>query len=402
MFKKNNFFWRFNGNEKKYLLDIITRGLKPKKKTYNFILEKKWSEYHKLKYSVTVNSCTSALHVAFLSLDCKEGDEILVPSLTPVMCANAIIFTGATPIFVDVDEETFLMSPKDLSKKITKNSKGILLVHMYGGVNNYEDFKKIAKKNNLFIVEDCAESLGAKDENGNLAGTMGDIACWSFQSAKHLTCGDGGILSTNNKKYAIKMRKFSNLGFKFLTATANKIAASKNFLQNPKTKRFDLIGYNYRMNEFSAAVALAQFERIKLFLRMRRKVSKKLIKIIEKFKILKVQKINKKTFSTFYTLSAKIIDRNVLWQDFRKKFIEFGGDPIYAASKILQDEDSIKFSKKGRCFSDCKIKCLYNCTGTPTAKKLQKSILNFTTNQGSDKEINIQCQALKKTLNFFK
>ena len=117
---------------------------------------------------------------------------------------------------------------------------------------------------------------------------------------------------------------------------------------------------------------------------------------------MKDQKNNKKTFSTFYKLSAKIIDRNVLWQDFRKKFIEFGGDPIYAASKILQDEDSIKFSKKGRCFSDCKIKCLYNCTGTPTAKKLQKSILNFTTNQGSDKEINIQCHALKKTLNFFK
>ena len=118
MFKKN-LFWRFNGNEKKYLTDILKRGLKPKKKNYNLILEKKWSNYHNLNYSITINSCTSALHIAFLSLGCKKGDEVLVPSLTPVMCANAIIFTGATPIFVDVDEDSFLMCPKDLVKKIT-------------------------------------------------------------------------------------------------------------------------------------------------------------------------------------------------------------------------------------------------------------------------------------------
>ena len=94
MLKKENFYRRFNGNEKKYLTDILKRGLKSKKKTYNLILEKKWSKYHNLKYSITINSCTSALHVALLSLGCKKGDEVLVPSLTPVMCANAIIFTG--------------------------------------------------------------------------------------------------------------------------------------------------------------------------------------------------------------------------------------------------------------------------------------------------------------------
>ena len=401
MSKKAKFFWRFNGNEKKYLLDILRRGLKPKKKTYNLILEKKWSEYHNLKYSVTINSCTSALHVAFLSLGCKSGDEVLVPSLTPVMCANAIIFTGATPVFVDVDEDTFLMSKKDLIKKITPKTKGILLVHMYGGINNSKSFRKIAKKNKLFIVEDCAESLGGKDENGILVGKMGDIACWSFQGAKHLTCGDGGMLATSNKKLAEKIRKFSNLGFKFLSADADKILTSKQGLQNPKTERFELIGYNYRMNEFSAAVVLAQLERVSHFLNLRRKSSLKLLNIMNKSKILKVQKISKKTYSTFYTLSAKLIDKNIRWDQFRKKFIEFGGDPIYAASKILQDEPSIKFSKFGRCFKSCKPGCLVSCKGTPIAKKLQKQILNFTTNQKSHRDINIQYLALKKTLNYF-
>ena len=268
--KNQNIYWRFAGNEKKYLIDILKTGLKPKKrKTYNQILEKKWSKYHKLNYSITVNSCTSALHVSFLSIGCKAGDEVLVPSLTPVMTANAIIFTGATPIFVDVDEETFLMDPQDVIKKITRKTKAILMVHMYGGVNNSSIFSKIAKKNNLYIIEDCAESMGAKDEHGVLAGKMGNIACWSFQGAKHLTCGDGGIVSTSNKKLAEKIRKYSNLGFKFLSANADKIIINKNKLQNPETKRFELVGYNYRMNEISAAIALAQFERRNYFLKLK-------------------------------------------------------------------------------------------------------------------------------------
>lgn len=399
---RKNFNWRFNGNENKYLLDILKRGLKPKKKkNYNLILERKWSNYHKLKYSITINSCTSALHIALLSLGCKKGDEVLVPSLTPVMCANAIIFTGATPIFVDVDEDTFLMNPFDVEKKITNKTKAILLVHMYGGVNNSKVFSRIAKKNKLFIVEDCAESLGAKDENGVMAGKMGDIACWSFQGAKHLTCGDGGMLGTSDKKLAEKVRKYSNLGFRFLNADADKISTSKESLQSPETKRFELIGYNYRMNEFSAAVALAQTERIDFFLKLRRKVSKELLKIIKNSKILKAQKISKKTYSTYYTLSAKLIDKSVNWHFFRKKFIENGGDPIYAASKILQDEPSIKYSKEGRCYKSCNKKCLIRCSGTPIAKKLQKQIFNFTTNQKSKKDIKMQTIALKKTIKFF-
>jgi perosamine synthetase len=398
--KNANLNWRFRGNENRYLNEILIRGLKPKK-SFNLFLEKKWSKFHKIKYSITVNSCTSALHVALLAIGCKAGDEVLVPALTPVMCANSIIFTGATPIFVDVSKESFLMDIEDLKKKITKKTKAILLVHMYGGVNNLLKFKKIANKHKIKIVEDCAESLGAKDENNILAGKIGDISCWSFQSAKHLTCGDGGILSTSNRFLAERARKFSNLGFKFLKANADKLVASKNKLQRPSTTRFELIGYNYRMNEFSAAIALAQFERLKFFLKLRRKVSLKLLKLINKSAIIKSQNFPKKTYSTFYTLTAKIINEKVNWKKFREIFINFGGDPIYAASKILQDEPSIKFSGFGRCFNTCDKKCLIKCTGTPNAKYLQKRILAFCTNQSTAKNINKQFYALKKTLDYF-
>ncbi len=385
---KKDFFWRFNGNENKYIKTILKRGLRPKKgKNFNLLLEKKWSELHNLKYSITVNSCTSGLHAGLCALSLKKDDEVLMPALTPVMPANAIIFAGLKPIFVDVDPDTFLIDPIDLEKKITKKSKAILLVHLYGNVCDSKTFKKIAKKYNLKLIEDCAESLVAKDKNGVMAGTMGDLAVWSFQSAKHITCGDGGIISTSNPKIAMKARKYSNLGFKFLQPSGDRIIVSKRFLQSPSTSRFSLVGYNYRMNEFSAAIVLAQTERINQFIKMRRYVSLKMIKEINKSKILKVQLVPKKVYSTFYTLSA-VLNKKIKWKDFQKKFIAFGGDSFYAASKIVQDEPSIKKSK-------------YKLYKTPVAKKLQKQIINFCTNQGNIIEADKQLKALRKTINYF-
>ena len=293
------------------------------------------------------------------------------------------------------------MEPSDLKRKITKKTKAILLVHMYGGINNYKIFKKIAKKHKLVIVEDCAEALGARDEDNRLVGTMGDISCWSFQAAKHITCGDGGIMSTSNKKIGKLARKYSNLGFRFLRANADNIRVNRKKLQNPGTERFDQLGYNYRLNEFSASVALAQFERLRYFLKLRRKISKEFTKLLKNSKILIPQYIPNKTHSTYYTFSARLVGKKIKWEKFREKFMEFGGDGIYAASKLLQQEPAIKYSNLGRCFSNCKKNCMKKCYGTPVAKMLQKKILNFTTNQSSDFEIKKQVKALKKTLMFF-
>ena len=396
---------KFNGNEIKYVLNSLNNGLKSSKEgSYNLLLEKSWSKYHKTKHSITINSCTSGLHVSLLALGCKTGDEVLVPALTPIMCATTIYFTGATPVYVDVDPKTFLIDINDLEKKITKNSKVILLVHMYAGINNIKIFKKIAKKYNLKILEDCAEALGAKDQNGILAGSSSDISCWSFQSAKHITCGDGGIISTNNNKLAKKVRKFSNLGFKFLKADNGQIGLTKYQRQNPNFKRFDEIGFNYRMNEFSAAIALAQFEKVQKFLSLRRNMGNKIFRIVSKTDYLIPQKIEKKSYSTFYTAAVKLKEnKKVSWEKFKKKFISFGGkDGIYAPAQLLCDEPIIKRLKIGKCFKNCKKGCVKTCSGTPVAKKLQKKLLLFTTNQTSLIEINKQASALKKTINYFK
>ncbi len=394
MIKKNKFFWRFSGNENKYINEIFKKGFKFKKKSFSERLEKKFSELHNVKYSICINSCTSALHVAFLAIGIKKNDEVLVPALTPIMCGTTIHLAGGTPVYVDVNPETFLIDTNDIEKKITKKTKAILAVHMYGGVCDLKKLKKICQANKLFLIEDCAESMIARDENNFITGSVGDIGCWSFQSAKQLTCGDGGILTTNNRLLAKRLRKFSNLGFRVLDAESNKIVVSKDERQNPNYKRFDEIGFNYRMNEFSAAIALAQCERVNYFVKNRRKAALSLTNTLKNNKYLIPQKIPSKAYSTYYTLAVKL-DRkdkkNLNWIKFRKKFIEYGGDGIYAASRLIHQEPAIKKNKIGK-----------KSNKTPVAKNLQKNLLLFTTNQANDFEVKKQTNALKKTINFFK
>ncbi len=394
MIKKNKFFWRFSGNENKYINEIFKKGFKFKKKSFSERLEKKFSELHNVKYSICINSCTSALHVAFLAIGIKKNDEVLVPALTPIMCGTTIHLAGGTPVYVDVNPETFLIDTNDIEKKITKKTKAILAVHMYGGVCDLKKLKKICQANKLFLIEDCAESMIARDENNFITGSVGDIGCWSFQSAKQLTCGDGGILTTNNRLLAKRLRKFSNLGFRVLDAESNKIVVSKDERQNPNYKRFDEIGFNYRMNEFSAAIALAQCERVNYFVKNRRKAALSLTNTLKNNKYLIPQKIPSKAYSTYYTLAVKL-DRkdkkNLNWIKFRKKFIEYGGDGIYAASRLIHQEPAIKKNKIGK-----------KSNKTPVAKNLQKNLLLFTTNQANDFEVKKQTNALKKTINFFR
>lgn len=393
--KNKRNFWRFSGNEEKYINEIFKRGFKFKKKPFSERFENKFSKLHNVKYSICINSCTSALHVAFLALNLKKNDEILVPALTPIMCGTSVHLAGGTPVYVDVDPNTFLIDINDIKKKITNKTKAILAVHMYGGICNLRELKKICKINKIFLVEDCAKSMIARDENNLITGSVGDISCWSFQTAKQLTCGDGGILTTNNAILAKKIRKFSNLGFKVLNAKSNKIVVTKDQRQNPNYKRFDEIGYNYRMNEFTAAIALAQCERVNYFVKKRRKAALSLIKILKNNKHLIPQKISKNAYSTYYTLAVKLIKKSsqkkLSWSNFRKKFMEFGGDGIYAASKLIHQEPAIKKNKIGKMSNR-----------TPNAKKLQKELLLFTTNQSNQKEINIQTKALKNTIDYFK
>lgn len=397
-----NFNWRFSTLEKKYLDSILYGGLSGRKKSFKYLLEDAFTKKFKIKYSISFNSCTSALHSSFLALNLKKNSEVLVPALTPIMCSSTIHLGGLTPVYVDVDPETFLLDYNDLKKKITKNTRAILAVHMYSGICDLKKLKSICNKNKLYLIEDCAESFGAKDDYGNLAGTIGDISCWSFQSAKLITCGDGGMATTNNKVLAKRLRKIGNLGFSSLKAENEQDPIPKEIRQNPNFNRFDEIGYNYRLNEFSCAISLAQLKNSNKFINLRRNMGKAFDEITSKYsKYIQVQKINPTIFSTYYTYAFHLKNNKISWKKFRSKFIQNGGDPFYAASRLNNQEKAIIKNSIGRCFRSCKLNCLQKCTGTPVAKKLQKKLILLTTNQSSKFQIKRQANSLKKTLKYF-
>jgi perosamine synthetase len=383
--------WRFRGNENKYIKEVIGNGFRAGSDgAFSTKFEKAFASKYSTKYGIAFNSGTSTLHAALLALGCGPGDEVIVPSLTPLMCGLAINYTGATPVYVDSNIDDFLMNPELIENLITPKTKVVLVVHMYGGVCDISRIGEIASKHSLKILEDCAQCHWGFDDKNNLAGTVGDAGSWSFENSKQLTCGDGGIVTTDNPELATKIRKIGGLGFKTLSAESGAVRTNKNLLQNPDWERFDAIGFNYRMNQLAAAVALAQVERNDEFIKLRIESAQNYIKAIGNSKILIPQFVKPGYRYSYYTFSAKFNGEKlgISWEDFRSKYMEFGGDGIYAASKLLYQEPIFKELNIGR-------------GTTPVSEELQRKLMNFTTNQANKAERVIQYKAMSKTLRYF-
>ena len=383
--------WKFTGNEIKYIEQVIQSGFGASESgTMNERLEKKFSEIYKMKYAITANSGTSTLHIALNAFGIKPGDEVIIPSLTVGMCGFVVWQCGAIPVYADVKKDTFLMDPEDVERKISEKTKAIMPIHMYGNMCEMGKIMEIAVKNNLHVVEDCAECQLSHDDKNRLAGTVGDIGSWSFENSKHITTGDGGIVATDNEEFAISMRKFSSAGFKNLTAVSGKTRISRDLFQDPNWERHDTLAYNYRMPELCAAVGLAQCERIEEFVGLRVKMAEDYISVVNNSDFFEPQLTLEGYKNTYYTFAAlfKGSDHNVSWQEFRKKYIENGGDGIYAAHQLVYNEP---------CFRDNKI----GYGRTEIAEELQKKLMLFTTNQKNEEERQNQITALEKTIHFF-
>ena len=385
--------WRFRGNETDYLTQTLDSGFSAGEDgTMVERVERLFSDKHNQKYAIGFNSGTSTLHAALNAFGVGIGDEVIVPALTPAMCGYSIWQTGGTPVFCDVKEDTFLMDPEDIERKITDKTKAIMVVHIYGLMCDMDSIMDIANKHNLYVLEDCAQCFLGKDNNDNISGTIGHIGSWSFENSKHLSCGDGGIVTTDDEKLAKSMRQFGGVGFKNLTASSGKVRISRDKFQNPNWERHNVMAYNYRMPELCGAVALAQTERIEEFCDKRIEVGNSYLKMIldSNTDLLKPQKSPDGFINSYYTFGVLFNGdkHSIEWQTFRKKYIEFGGDGIYAAWKTQNQEPCFKNNKIG--WGDA-----------PIAEKLQKNLMQFTTNQKNNGEIKVQVDALKKTLEYF-
>ena len=238
--------------DKKAVLEVLgSRWLTggPKAKEFEVL----FSNYTSSKYSVAVNSCTAALHLAMRELNIGPGDEVIVPVLTFAATANAALFVGAKPVFADVDEKTFNISPEQIEQKITKKTKAIIVVHYGGQPCDMKEVMAIAEDHSIEVVEDCAHALGALYKRKNV-GTFGAVGCFSFYPTKIITTIEGGMATTQDKEIANKMLILREHG---MTKTA--------FARENKANwYYDVVdlGYNYRMNEVQAALGIVQLKRM--------------------------------------------------------------------------------------------------------------------------------------------
>jgi len=242
------------GNEKKYVDDCLDSTWISSKGKYIKLFEESFSEFVKINHSVAVSNGTVALHLALLALGIGEKDEVIVPTFTYVASVNAIKYVNAKPVFVDSDPQTWQIDPTKIREKIKKKTKAIMAVHIYGHPCDMKQIKKIAKENNLYIIEDCAEAIGSSYDNKH-AGSFGDIATFSFFGNKTITTGEGGMVCTNNK----------NLNDLVIRLKGQGLATGKEYFH-------DIIGYNYRMTNICAAIGFAQLERISDILKQKDRV----------------------------------------------------------------------------------------------------------------------------------
>lgn len=223
-------------------------------------LEQMLSEYTGAKRALVFNSGTSALHAVMLAYNIGPGDEVIVPSFTFIATANAPLFVGAKPVFADVEEKTFGLAPEDVNSKITKKTKAVMPIHYGGAPCLITELKAIAEKDNLLLIEDAAESLGAAI-HGKKVGTFGDCAILSFCSNKVITTGEGGAVLTNSAELYEKLKLVRSHGR----------AETSNYFSTTEYMDYVTLGYNFRMSDITAALGIAQLSKLDKLIEMRKR-----------------------------------------------------------------------------------------------------------------------------------
>lgn len=261
-------------------IKLVNQVLKSNRLSYGPFhrkLEKMFADAHEVKYSIFTNSGTSALQIALHALKStfgwRDGDEVIVPSVTFVATSNIVIACRMKPVFVDVEPDTFNINPRLIERSITKRTRCILPVHLLGLPADMGPIMRIAKKHHLKVIEDSCETMFARYK-GRKVGSIGDIGCFSTYTAHFLVTGVGGFTTTNDRNLYIKMRSLMNHGRDpiYLSIDDDRVA-DPNLLKEIVAKRFSFvdIGYSYRCTELEAALGVAQMEEKDQVIRGRRK-----------------------------------------------------------------------------------------------------------------------------------
>lgn len=306
------------------------------------------------KYALSTTSGTAALHLAILSLRLKKGDEVIVPALANIADCSVILQEGLIPVFVDVDPCDFNIDPIKVKKAITRKTKALIVVHMYGQPARIKELLAICHRHNIKLIEDCAQAAGAR-YFGKYVGSFGDLSCFSFYQTKHIICGEGGMVTTNDKGQAKLISSLANNGIKH---------------DNLEDYDYDMIGYNYQMTEIQGALGIEQLKKVDRLNRIRRQNARIYTKILESTG-LTFQCKHKNTDNSFFYLSALVppgYNRDHFISELKKSSVPV--KKLYPLS--LPDVELIRKKRLGQ---RCEV-----------ARSITKRIFNLYVNPGLSKK----------------
>jgi len=331
------------GNEQKYLMSCLKSNWISSKGPYISEFEKIFENLHEGYKALAVSSGTTALHLSLIAQGIGQGDEVIVPNLTFAASINTIIHAGATPVIVDVNQENWTINPSDIKEVISKKTKAIMPVHLFGHSCEMDSIVEIAKDNNLKIVEDCAEAIGTKYK-GKRVGTFGDSSAFSFFGNKTITTGEGGMVLFNNEECYEKAKILRDHG----------MSTSKRYWH-------EIVGYNYRMTNMQAAIGVAQMERLEAIITKKRKIAANYKNNLSELKSILLPTEEKWCYHTYWAYGVLIKDKNLdvveLEQKLKKNGVEIrpffsplSEQPPYQSYKKCKSlKNSILLAKKGFC-----------------------------------------------------
>lgn len=389
---------RISELEKKYVMEALENGFQTSKNSFfNNRLEAAFAQRFHSKYAIGHCNGTATLHVALMACGVGPGDEVIVPALTMSSTSIPVVLCGAIPVFADSDIDTFEISADSIEKCITKKTKAIITVSLYGLAPDYDRIVALCKKHHLALIEDNAECFFGTYK-GKLVGEFGDFASFSFQASKHLTAGEGGMLITNNEELADKARRLNCLGYAGVSAKQGKI--TRNDIQDPNYSRHVSFGYNYRMSELQAACALGQLERAEELVRRRMEAAQIFAEAVKGQNVVKPQAEPEGYKNSYWTycLVLQTDEPDVDWYRFRDLFQNNGGDGYYAAWKLSYNEPA--YQQVLQPMEGVWQKYGEHCC--PNAEYLQKRMIQLKTNYWDIEEAKKQAAILQKTIAEFK
>lgn len=359
-------------------------------------LEVAFANAYGTDFAVAFVNGTTTLHAGLLAAGVGPGDEVIVPPLTMSSTTLSVLHAGAVPVFADVDPDTFQVDPSAIEGLCNERTKAIMPVALYGLAPDMDAIMELANQRDLIVIEDAAEAVGAYCGEVPV-GAIGHMGSFSFQSSKHLTSGEGGMVITSNEQFANNLRRIGSLGYAGVGPSEGKI--DRFALQDPNYARHVSVGFNFRMPDLCAAVALAQVERREELVGRRIEVAELFGSVAQGHNWIVPQVTPPGYTNSYWTWVCKLSpDRS--WHQFRDTFRSFGGDGIYGAWKLAYKEPIFEdgFPQPDPCYQGSYQQ--YANGLCPVAEALQPLLLQFKTNYWDWERAEEQAEALAKTIDF--